>query len=72
VKEFLSRAGVPFLERNVDDDERAYDELLAGGWRSVPMTVLGNLAVRGFDPVRLGEIAQRAVSGTGDEPEDER
>jgi glutaredoxin len=57
VKEFLSRAGVPFTVRNVDEDGRAYDELVARGWRSVPVTLIGNRAIRGFDPVAL----QRAI-----------
>jgi glutaredoxin len=49
VKEFLSRAGRTFVERNVDTDEAAYDDLLARGWRTVPMTFAGDTAVRGFD-----------------------
>jgi glutaredoxin len=57
VKEFLSRAGVPFTVRNVDEEGRAYDELVARGWRTVPVTLVGNRAIRGFDPVAL----QRAI-----------
>jgi glutaredoxin len=57
VKEFLSRAGVPFTIRNVDEDSRAYDELLSRGWRTVPVTLVGSRAIRGFDPVAL----QRAI-----------
>jgi len=49
VKEFLSRAGRTFVERNVDTDQAAYDDLLARGWRTVPMTFAGDAAVRGFD-----------------------
>jgi hypothetical protein len=49
VKEFLSRIGRPFVERNVDTDADAYDDLLQRGWRTVPMTFVGDLAVRGFD-----------------------
>jgi glutaredoxin len=57
VKEFLSRAGVAFTVRNVDEDEQAYDELVARGWRTVPVTVVGERAIKGFDPVAL----QRAI-----------
>jgi adenosylhomocysteine nucleosidase len=53
VKEFLSRAGVAFEARNVDEDTRAYDDLLARGFRSVPVTVIGDRIVKGFDPAAL-------------------
>jgi hypothetical protein len=33
----------------VDTDQAAYDDLLARGWRTVPMTFAGDAAVRGFD-----------------------
>ena len=56
MKEFLSREGYSFVTRNVDDDSSAYDELVALGWRAVPVTVVGGAAVRGFDPVRLREL----------------
>ncbi len=49
MKEFLSRASVPFTAFNVDEDDRAYDELVARGWRTIPVTVLGERVVKGFD-----------------------
>ena len=49
MKEFLSRAGVPFTAHSVDEDERAYDELIARGFRTIPVTVIGDRTVRGFD-----------------------
>ena len=49
MKEFLSQAGVPFTARNVDEDDAAYDELVARGWRTVPVTVIGDQIVKGFD-----------------------
>jgi glutaredoxin len=53
VKEFLSRAGVPFTPINVDEDDRAYDDLIARGFRTVPVTVIGGRVVMGFDPEAL-------------------
>jgi len=53
VKELLSRAGVPFTAYNVDEDERAYDELLARGWRTVPVTIIGERVINGFDVAAL-------------------
>jgi glutaredoxin len=49
VKELLSQAGVPFTARNVDEDDTAYDALVAHGWRTVPVTVIGDQIVKGFD-----------------------
>jgi glutaredoxin len=60
VKEFLSREGRTFVERNVDDDPSAYDELLARGWRSVPVTVIGAESIRGWDQAALRAALARA------------
>ncbi len=61
MKAWLSRKGVPFVERNVDSDERAFDELVALGWRTVPLTVGGGMAVAGFDEARLKELVRRVA-----------
>lgn len=53
MKEFLSRESVPFAARNVDEDERAYDELLARGLRTVPVTIIGDRVLKGYDPDAL-------------------
>jgi glutaredoxin-like protein NrdH len=53
VKEFLSRAGATFTVMNVDEDDRAYDDLLALGFRTIPVTVVNGRAVAGFDPAAL-------------------
>jgi hypothetical protein len=53
VKEFLSRAGVPFDAFNVDEDARAYDDLIARGFRVVPVTIVGERVVTGYDPDAL-------------------
>jgi hypothetical protein len=49
VKELLSREGLPFTARNVDEDEAAYDELIARGWRTIPVAVFGDVVVKGYD-----------------------
>ncbi|MFN8061494.1 MAG: glutaredoxin family protein [Vicinamibacterales bacterium] len=53
MKEFLSRTGVAFTAKNVDEDDSAYDELLALGFRTVPVTVIDGRALAGFDPAAL-------------------
>lgn len=55
MKEFLSRAGRTFTVRNVDDDDAAYDELMALGVGTVPLTVIGSRRIPGFQPAALRE-----------------
>ena len=49
MKELLSREGASFTAKNVDEDDRAYDELIARGFRTVPVTIIGERVIRGFD-----------------------
>ena len=55
---------MPFTASNVDEDDRAYDELIARGFRSVPVTVIGDRVVTGFDAEALTDAlaAWRAQS----------
>ena len=55
MKELLSREGVAFTAYNVDEDEQAYDELIARGLRTVPVTVIGERVLKGFNPVELAD-----------------
>ena len=49
MKELLSQAGVSFTAHNVDEDEAAYEALIARGWRTIPVTVIGDQVIKGFD-----------------------
>ena len=60
MRELLDGASVPFLTRVVDEDDSAYDELLALGFRSVPVTIIGHRTVKGYDPDRLTEVLSEA------------
>ena len=40
---------MPFTSHNVDEDDRAYDELIARGWRTIPVTIIGDRVVKGYD-----------------------
>jgi glutaredoxin len=53
VKEFLSREGHAFLTKNVDEDHAAYDELIALGFRTVPVTIVNGRAIKGLDEPAL-------------------
>jgi glutaredoxin len=66
VKEFLSRMGVGFEARDVEEDARAYDELLALGVRTVPATVVGGRVITGFDEAALRAALSEAVTDSAD------
>ncbi len=53
VKAWLSHKGVGFTTRNVDDDDAAYDALVATGYRTVPLTIIGTQTVVGYVPDAL-------------------
>lgn len=62
MKEFLSREGVAFTVKNVDEDDAAYDELIARGLRTIPVTVIGDQVIRGYDPEALRLAVARAFA----------
>jgi hypothetical protein len=66
VKEFLSRAGVTFTVRNIDDDPGAFDELARLGVMSIPFTLIGQYAVRGYDEKKLKEALAAHSEGPPD------
>ena len=49
MKEFLSRDRQTFTVRNIEDDPEAYDELLAMGFKVVPVTIIDGQAIKGYD-----------------------
>jgi glutaredoxin 3 len=53
VKEFLSRERQAFTVRNIEEDPAAYDELLALGFKVVPVTLVDGDAITGFDEPAL-------------------
>ena len=57
MKELLSQAGVPFEVRNVELELDAYRDLIARGFRTVPVTLIGDdpqpQAVVGFNEAAL-------------------
>ena len=57
MKELLSQAGVPFDVKDVELDLASYRELLARGFRTVPVTLIGDdphaTPVIGFNALAL-------------------
>ncbi len=41
------------MEKNVEDDDAAYDELIALGFRAVPVTRVNGRSIIGFDEAAL-------------------
>lgn len=61
MKEFLSRAGRRFIVKNVDEDLEAYNDLIARGFRAVPVTLIGGTAIKGFDEEALRTALEGAA-----------
>lgn len=62
MKEFLSREQQAFTVRNIEDDPEAYDELLSIGFKVVPVTIIGDHAIKGYDQRAL----RRALADAGE------
>jgi glutaredoxin len=56
VKEFLSRSGREFVVKDVDEDPEAFNDLMALGIMTLPVTVVGDTIVRGWDEKKLREV----------------
>lgn len=48
--EYLSQKGIPFTEKNVARDPSAVQELMSMGLRSLPVIVIGDKRLSGFNP----------------------
>jgi glutaredoxin-like protein NrdH len=55
VKAWLSQKQIPFVEKNVREDQVALDELKQMGFNSVPVTVINGQRIVGFDQDRLAK-----------------
>jgi len=52
-KQFLTLHGVEYVEKNIGDDPVARDELIAMGYRAVPVIKIGDETMLGFSAPRL-------------------
>jgi len=55
-KEFLVRNGVKFTERDVAEDPKARQEVIAMGFHAVPVIKVDGESIAGFDPEKLKEL----------------
>jgi glutaredoxin 3 len=55
VKGFLSLRSTEFVEKNVSTDLEARAELIAMGYDTTPVTVVGDRQIHGFDAGQIDE-----------------
>ncbi|MCL4466823.1 MAG: glutaredoxin family protein [Chloroflexi bacterium] len=55
-KEYLSRRGIEFSERDIAVDKQAMAELMELGYLTTPVILVGDEVVVGFDRRRLDEL----------------
>ncbi|SVA44116.1 uncharacterized protein METZ01_LOCUS96970 [marine metagenome] len=60
VKVYLSRKGFEYTEHNVSLDREALKELVTKGYRSTPVTVIGDENVVGYSPSKIDEALETA------------
>ena len=51
--EYLSQKGIPYTEKNVSQDQEAVQELMSMGLRSLPVIVIGEERLSGFNPTAI-------------------
>jgi glutaredoxin len=54
--DFMTRHGVNFVERSLAEDPAARDELLAMGFRAVPVIKVGDATMVGFSAPKLRKM----------------
>ena len=62
VKVYLSRKGVPFTEHNVSLEPEAKKTLMEMGYRTTPLTVIGDQIIVGYKPPQM----EAALAQAGD------
>ena len=60
VKVYLSRKGFEYTEHNVSTDRDSLKDLVSMGYRSTPVTVIGEEKVGGYSPAKLDEALEAA------------
>ena len=61
VKVYLSRKGFEYTEHNVSTDRDSLKDLVSMGYRSTPVTVIGEEKVVGYSPAKLDEALEAAA-----------
>ncbi|MCL1876782.1 NrdH-redoxin [Candidatus Saccharibacteria bacterium] len=56
IKQYLTNKGVPWIEKNIEEDAEAHKELmdkLGGNFRGVPVTDVNGTILMGFDRPKI-------------------
>ena len=60
-KQYLDRLGVAYVEKDVEEDKAAYEELMAkngGNFQGVPVTDIAGDLVLGFDRPKIDSLVR--------------
>jgi glutaredoxin-like YruB-family protein len=60
-KQYLDRLGVAYVEKDVEEDKAAYEELMAkngGNFQGVPVTDIAGELVLGFDRPKIDSLVR--------------
>lgn len=55
-KEYMDEKGVSYVEKNVSTDAEARQELMSKGFMGVPVIMVDDETVQGFDKARLDSL----------------
>ena len=64
VKVYLSRKGVAFTEYNVSTDRDGLKALVAMGYRTTPVAVIGDERIVGYNPSKIDTALEAAGVST--------
>lgn len=59
-KQYLNKLNIPFIEKDIEEDKAAYEELMSksdeGGYQGVPVTDIAGTLVLGFDRRKIDAL----------------
>ena len=56
MKEFLHEKGITFTERDVTQDDAAFEDVMRLGFAATPVTLIDGEAVVGFNKAKLEQL----------------
>ena len=56
MKEFLHQKGIAFTEKDVVQDDEAFEEVMRMGFAATPVTLIDGEAVVGFNKAKLEQL----------------
>ena len=56
MKEFLHQKGITFTDRDVTQDDAAFEDVMRMGFAATPVTLIDGEAVVGFNKARLEQL----------------